>query len=173
MIVNTLNQPIRFREENTILDSDCDCNGRSYNQIITQTDQTQFQIQGDELLENGAFDDGLTGWDTVTSLSFTVVSLNESSLATCDGSIAITASGGTPAYSYSKDGITYQVGNTFNLLCAGNYTIFVKDSLGMVVSQIIGIGTSVNCLSYAGSEAFDVLALNAIDVKNCEAFNFI
>ncbi|MBK8608837.1 MAG: gliding motility-associated C-terminal domain-containing protein [Chitinophagaceae bacterium] len=57
--------------------------------------------------------------------------------ATCpnnDGSINITAGGGTPAYEYSIDnGITYQASNIFPNLPFGNYnTIRVKDANGCI-----------------------------------------
>ena len=57
--------------------------------------------------------------------------------ATCpnnDGSITITAGGGTPAYQYSiNNGINYQPGNIFSNLPIGNYTnIKVKDANGCV-----------------------------------------
>ncbi len=57
--------------------------------------------------------------------------------ATCpnnDGSIDITAGGGTPAYEYSIDnGINYQTGNVFSNLPSGNYNnIRVRDANGCV-----------------------------------------
>jgi hypothetical protein len=45
-----------------------------------------------------------------------------------DGSITATASGGTGALSYSKDGTNFQSSNVFTGLTAGNYTITVKDA---------------------------------------------
>ncbi len=57
--------------------------------------------------------------------------------ATCpnnDGSIDITAGGGSPAYEYSIDnGVNYQLGNVFNNLPIGNYNnIRVRDANGCV-----------------------------------------
>lgn len=53
-------------------------------------------------------------------------------VATCvgnDGSIDITAGGGTPAYQYSIDnGVNYQPGNLFTNLPTGNYIVKVKDA---------------------------------------------
>lgn len=60
--------------------------------------------------------------------AFTYSSTN----ATCGnsvGSITITATGGVPPYQYSSNnGVTYQLGNTFNGLVAGLYTVVVKDA---------------------------------------------
>ena len=61
------------------------------------------------------------------------------SFATCpnnDGTISITAGGGTPAYQYSiNNGINYQAGNTFNNLPSGNYNnIKVKDANGCITN---------------------------------------
>jgi len=55
-----------------------------------------------------------------------------------DGSIAITASGGSNAYLYSLDGINFQANNSFNV-AAGNYTITIKDNNGCTTSQNIAV----------------------------------
>ncbi|MBK5278409.1 MAG: gliding motility-associated C-terminal domain-containing protein [Bacteroidia bacterium] len=45
-----------------------------------------------------------------------------------DGSVTITASGGSGTYQYSKDnGISYQASNVFSSLSAGSYQVIVKD----------------------------------------------
>jgi gliding motility-associated-like protein len=61
------------------------------------------------------------------------------SIATCvgnDGSLDITAGGGTPAYQYSiNNGVSYQAGNVFNNLAPGNYNnIKVKDANGCIAN---------------------------------------
>lgn len=61
---------------------------------------------------------------SITSTSFTNTSCN----AVCDGTISIIAPN---AVEFSVDGgITYQSGSTFNGLCAGTYTIEVRDANG-------------------------------------------
>lgn len=65
--------------------------------------------------------------------------------ATCgqnDGSIVATATGGTGALTYSKDGITYQNSNVFLNLAAGTYTIRVKDARGCITPQTITVPTA-------------------------------
>lgn len=59
--------------------------------------------------------------------------------ATCpnnDGSLNITAGGGTPGYEYSiNNGINYQPGNTFSNLPSGNYNnIKVRDANGCITN---------------------------------------
>jgi gliding motility-associated-like protein len=58
--------------------------------------------------------------------------------ATCDGndgSINVTASGGSGTYTYSIDGgITYQSSNIFGSLSGGNYSITVQDGAGCLRS---------------------------------------
>ncbi len=51
------------------------------------------------------------------------------------GKIIVGATGGTAPYSYSLDNITFQPTNTFNV-AAGNYTVYVRDSTGCVITPI-------------------------------------
>jgi uncharacterized protein (DUF2141 family) len=71
--------------------------------------------------------------------------------ATCnggsDGSVTVTANGGTGAIQYSIDnGTTWQPGNSFSGLAAGNYTITIQDANGCVDTKniIIGEPTAIN-----------------------------
>ena len=52
------------------------------------------------------------------------------SCSTGTGSITVTASGGTGALSYSKDGTNFQASNVFSGLAGGSYSITVKDANG-------------------------------------------
>lgn len=55
---------------------------------------------------------------------------NAASVSSNDGSLTITASGGTPPYQYSIDnGMTYQASNIFSDLMPGDYLVRVKDDL--------------------------------------------
>jgi len=57
-----------------------------------------------------------------------------------DGSITVTASGGTPAYQYSKDnGANYQASNVFSNLTAGVYIVVVKDANNCTASTTVTI----------------------------------
>ncbi len=68
-------------------------------------------------------------------LSFTAAQTDVTCNGNSDGTITITASGGTSPYQYSKDGgITYQAGNSFSSLASGSYNIVVKDSKNCVTA---------------------------------------
>lgn len=58
------------------------------------------------------------------------------------GSITITGSGGSPGYQYSINGSTFQAGNTFNTLGAGNYVAYVKDANGCIGTFSITVGNT-------------------------------
>jgi gliding motility-associated-like protein len=66
-------------------------------------------------------------------------SFKASSQVTCfnasDGSISVTANGGTAPYTYSLNGGTPQNSNTFTGLPAGNYTVTIYDSYGCSVTS--------------------------------------
>jgi len=72
-----------------------------------------------------------------TIVSYTVAITNLSCAGQCDGIIDVNAGGGTGALQYSMDnGATFQLGNVFNNLCAGNYDIIVEDLNGCQASTI-------------------------------------
>jgi hypothetical protein len=72
--------------------------------------------------------------------------------ATCsdvsNGSVVITAIGGTPPYEYSLDGVLYQPSSMFIGLSSGNYTAYVKDSSGATNSQSFTINASSTQTTY-------------------------
>ncbi len=51
-----------------------------------------------------------------------------------NGSLVVSASGGTGILEYSLDDVTYQASSTFSGLLAGDYTIYVRDANGCSVS---------------------------------------
>lgn len=73
----------------------------------------------------------------LTASNFTTVVV----AAKCDnqnGSITVTATGGTPAYTYSFDGgLTYSTSNLSGPLFPGNYTVVVKDGNGCLTTKIV------------------------------------
>jgi hypothetical protein len=63
-----------------------------------------------------------------------------------NGSITLTATGGTPPYQYSIDGgTTYQASNSFTGLAGGTYTVKVKDALNCTSTQTVVL-TGANTL---------------------------
>ncbi len=67
-----------------------------------------------------------------------------------DGTITITASGGTSPYTYSKDGgSNYVASSTFNSLASNTYTLKAKDKNGCIatVSPNITLSVTCNCTS--------------------------
>lgn len=75
----------------------------------------------------------------------------------CDGSITVDgASGGTPGYTYNINGGIFQVSNVFTGLCAGTYTIIVKDANGctftipgIVVTEPVPIDLTLTSITHA------------------------
>ena len=56
-----------------------------------------------------------------------------------NGTITVTASGGTPPYQYSRNGITYQASNIFNNLSKNTYTVYVRDNNSCIKTDVITI----------------------------------
>ena len=66
-------------------------------------------------------------------------SSNPASCGNADGSVLISANGGTGTFQYSINGSPWQSGNFFNNLPAGNYTITVQDANGCTSSSITSV----------------------------------
>jgi hypothetical protein len=160
------NQPIQFYEN---INNSCICLGREYEQIIGQSDPTQFQVKTFDTISNGNFANGFDGWQTANELQLQGIGTNETDMGLCDGTITLTAIGGAPTYLYSIDGINFVVSNVFTNLCMGNYVLYVKDIDGVTASVTLGIGTNVDCSLYLGAYANDVLLIEAINIKECQA----
>jgi len=70
----------------------------------------------------------------------------QSTCGQANGSVIITASGGSGALTYSSDNSTYDSNNSFSNLSAGSYTFYVQDQGGCTVSlpvQITDLSTLV------------------------------
>lgn len=81
-----------------------------------------------------------------SQLFINTVSTTDASAGNNDGAATITASGGTPAYTYSLDGTTYQLSNIFTGLDAGVYIGYVKDANGCISIYTFVIQENPGCL---------------------------
>lgn len=81
----------------------------------------------------------------VTTTNFTLpgptisASLSNTTCTQNNGSITITAGGGTSPYNYSINGTTFQTSNTFTGLASGIYTITVRDLNGCFNTKEVNI----------------------------------
>jgi hypothetical protein len=67
----------------------------------------------------------------------------------CNGSIVITPYGGIAPYQYSiNNGVTYQLSNIFNGLCAGNYSVVILDSLNNTLTKNTTVQTQASNTTY-------------------------
>ena len=74
------------------------------------------------------------------ALSFTTVKTDATCNGTCDGTITVSASGGTAPYLYSSDnGISFQSSNVLTGLCAGIIDVVVKDMSGCFANANVTI----------------------------------
>ncbi|EFK95514.1 gliding motility-related protein [sediment metagenome] len=72
-------------------------------------------------------------------LDFTYVMTNITCNGLANGTVTISPTGGTPAYAFSKDGISYQGSNLFTGLTKKPYDFYVKDFKGCLTTKIITI----------------------------------
>lgn len=77
--------------------------------------------------------------EAATLLVLEAATTNVSCFEGSNGSVALTASGGTPTYGYSADGVVFQSASTFSGLSAGNYTFTVKDINGCTAETTVEV----------------------------------
>jgi len=84
--------------------------------------------------------------------------LNVSCYGANDGSLSVSAYGGTGALTYSIDGTNYQISNVFNNLDGGFYTVHAKDVNGCIKHhieyvyepQVLALNAALNNINCAG-----------------------
>jgi gliding motility-associated-like protein len=93
-------------------------------------------------------------------VSFTFGSVGVLCFGDANGSITVNATGGTPPYQYSRDnGTSFQAGNVFSGLAAGNYNVLVRDSKNCTtVASVVNVGGPTAPLTFTASK-IDVLCL--------------
>lgn len=69
-----------------------------------------------------------------------------------DGSVILTASGGSGSYTYSADGTSYVPSPTFSGLSAGAKTFYVKDGAGCLKMVSVTIGTQSTIMASIASQ---------------------
>ena len=71
-----------------------------------------------------------------TAITVTATNTNVSCNGGSNGTLTVSATGGTPGYTYSINGTTFQASTSFTGLAAGSYTITVKDANNCTSSTI-------------------------------------
>ncbi len=97
-----------------------------------------------------------------TDITQTLSSTDASCANVFDGTITVTASGGTPPYSYSLNGGPLQPGNVFTGIGAGNYVVGVYDDNNCEDTMSITIGNSY-IISVSIDAQADVSCIGAAD----------
>lgn len=69
-------------------------------------------------------------------VSATFTSTNPICNGACDGTITVTASGGTPAYQYAVNGGALQASNLITGACGGNNVVLIQDAHGCQFSAV-------------------------------------
>ncbi|MDO6429620.1 gliding motility-associated C-terminal domain-containing protein [Flavitalea sp. BT771] len=81
-----------------------------------------------------------------------------------DGSINVSASGGTGRYTYSRDGVNFQSSPVFSSLPVGSYTVTIKDAGGLTATVTDSVPLNNDLTVHAGPE-IDLCEGNAAVIK--------
>jgi hypothetical protein len=88
-------------------------------------------------------------------------------VSSCDGDITVNAQYGYPPYLFSIDGgSTYQSTNVFEDLCAGTYTITVRDSAGSTDIESATVAFDEQPVTYQLSLSANTLATQTVNLSN-------
>ena len=89
------------------------------------------------------------------------------SVENCDGDIIVNAQYGYPPYLFSiNGGSTYQSTNAFQDLCAGTYTITIRDSAGNTDIESATVGFTQQPVTYQLSLSANTAATQEISLSN-------
>jgi large repetitive protein len=69
-------------------------------------------------------------------------------------------SGGAPPYTYSKDGVNYQTSNRFDSVPVGVFTVWIKDSTGLIYLVSSSRIDEYNCLPFSVSTTAQAAVCN-------------
>ena len=178
--VNVTNPPILSLTA-TVLEYDLTASGNGgTGNLEYSLDEVNFQTSPEFLgLTNGNYEITVrdeNGCTETTTAEVAVLLVAQSSLGndiTChnfnDGTIIVTASGGTPPFQYSLDGVVFQNNNTFTNLLAGSYVITVLDSEGSSLQTNSVNVTNPNLLSLSATVSeYDLTAAGNGGTGNLE-----
>lgn len=101
---------------------------------------------------------------TVTQGAAISVSTQKSNTSACinNGTITVTATGGTGVYQYSLDNLNFQATPLFTDLPAGNWVVYVKDSKACTGTANVTINTVVINVNASATAASDCSASDGV-----------
>lgn len=104
---------------------------------------------------NCSFDTSFVVLDTLPQINISLVNIDSvSCFGGSDGSIEVSATGGSGTLEYSIDGVIYQSDGIFENLSANNYVISVRDTNSCIETLNVNV------------EQFDQISIDSIAVEN-------
>lgn len=107
---------------------------------------------------------GIRFYAPTITLSVTVQS---ASFGFCDGTVTVSASGGSGGYVYTITGGVSNYTGIFTGLCEGEYEVTVTDSVGNSGSVIVIVSESIDCSAYKGLPFSSFSGVTFSEVSNC------
>ena len=91
----------------------------------------------------------VTQGDCVSSFDITTSTINPTCEGVSNGKIVVNSVvGGTSPYTYSINGITFQISNIFLGLADGTYTVYVKDLIGNISTKLVTLSNQNPITNY-------------------------
>jgi hypothetical protein len=126
----------------------------------------------DNLGEYSYFVNISSGICTSPPLIITATKTDPTCTMTNDGSIYINPIGGQSPYTYSIDGINYQISNVFVGLSSGNYTVYLKDNNNTVVTQSLTLVSQETFQNYSINLTPLTQTTNLVGVTETRTYTF-
>lgn len=158
-VVELESPPQSFIDNLEVVNTSCDDNNGTINVFVSPNNGVEYSIDGTNFQVENTFTDLSPDEYTIyivdengctDDMSETILPSVEPEIENLEiqieecqqsnGAITVIGSGGTGTLEYSIDGISFNLGNLFDGLTEGDYTVYVVDEMGCMTEELVSVG---------------------------------
>ena len=113
---------------------------------------------------NGCILENQVSIEQPSDILLTLDGIDPSCFGDRDGTISVTAEGGTPPYQYSLNGSDFSPSNQILGLEANDYNIFVRDNNNCVVNDVFSLDNPIEFMVDAGPPEIEIILGDSVDL---------